>query len=67
MSDQLRKRFLDQVIISMYVLPLERVHPSLDMEAPDLEDVMKITPPLEPPKSGGILGDAHARHVSKLL
>ena len=31
------------MIVSMYVPPLERVCPSLDMETPDLEDVLKIT------------------------
>ena len=39
----IKKRFPDRVIISTYVPPLERVRPSLDMEALDLEDVMKIT------------------------
>ena len=39
-----KKRLLDQVIVSMYVLPLETVHPSLDMEAPDLdEELLKIS------------------------
>ena len=38
-----KKRFLDQVIVSTYVPPLERVHPSLDMEASDLEDMLRIT------------------------
>ena len=37
-----KKRFLDRIIVSTYVLPLERVRPSLDMEASDLEDVLKI-------------------------
>ena len=37
-----KKRFLDRVIVSTYVPPLERVRPSLDMEALDLEDVLKI-------------------------
>ena len=37
-----KKRFLDQVIVNTYVPPLERVHPSLDMEAPNLEDVLII-------------------------
>ena len=37
-----RKRLLDQVLVSTYAPPLERVHPSTDMVAPDLEDVLKI-------------------------
>ena len=37
-----KKRFPDWVIVSTYVPPLERVHPLLDMEALDLEDVLKI-------------------------
>ena len=37
-----KKRFPDRVIVSTYVLPFERVRPSLEMEAPDLEDVLKI-------------------------
>ena len=37
-----KKRFPDRVIVSTYVLPLERVCLSPDMEAPDLEDVLKI-------------------------
>ena len=37
-----KKRFPDRVIVSTYVSPLERVRPSLDMKAPDLEDVLKI-------------------------
>ena len=36
------KRLLDRVLVSMYVLPLERVHPSTNMVALDLEDVPKI-------------------------
>ena len=31
------------MIVSTYVLPLERVSPSLDIEAPNLKDVLKIT------------------------
>ena len=37
-----KKRLPDQVLVSTYVLPLERVHPSMDMVVPDLEDVLKI-------------------------
>ena len=37
-----KKRFLDRVIVSTYVPPLERVRPLLDMEAPDLKEVLKI-------------------------
>ena len=37
-----KKRFPDRVIVSTYVPPLERVHPSTDMEAPGLKDVLKI-------------------------
>ena len=38
-----KKRFPDRVTVSTYVLPLDRVHPSLDMEASNLKDVLKIT------------------------
>ena len=37
-----KKRLLDLVLVSTYVPPLERVHPSMDMVTPDLEDVLKI-------------------------
>ena len=37
-----KKRLLDLVLVSTYVPPIERVHPSMDMETPDLEDVLKI-------------------------
>ena len=37
-----KKRFPDRVIVSTYVPPLERFLPLLDMEAPDLEDMLKI-------------------------
>ena len=37
-----KKRLPDRVLVSMYVPPLERVHPSIDMVAPDLYDVLKI-------------------------
>ena len=38
-----KKRFLDRVIVITSIPPLERVRPSPDMEALDLEDVLKIT------------------------
>ena len=38
-----KKRFPDRVIVSMYVPPLDRVRPYFDMEALNLEDVLKIT------------------------
>ena len=37
-----KKQSSDWLLVSTYVLPLERVHPSKDMVAPDLEDVLKI-------------------------
>ena len=37
-----RKRLLDQVLVSTYVSPLERVHPLKDMVVLNLEDVRKI-------------------------
>ena len=37
-----KKKFPDRVIVSMYVPPLERVHPSPNIEAPNLEDVLNI-------------------------
>ena len=37
-----KKRLPNQVLVSMYVPPLERIHPSTDMVAPNLEDVLKI-------------------------
>ena len=37
-----KKQLPDQVLVSMYVPPLERVHPSTDMVASDLEDMLKI-------------------------
>ena len=37
-----KKRLPDRVLVSTYVLPLERVHPSMDMVAPDLENMLKI-------------------------
>ena len=37
-----KKRLPDWVLVSTYVPPLERVHPSTDMVAPDLKDVLKI-------------------------
>ena len=37
-----KKRLPDQVLVSMYVWPLERVHHSTDVVVPDLEDVLKI-------------------------
>ena len=40
---RLSKKWLpNQVMVSTYVPPLERAHPSTDMVAPDLEDVLKI-------------------------
>ena len=38
-----KKRLSDRVIVSTYIPPLERVRPSLDMEALDLEDMLKIS------------------------
>ena len=37
-----KKRLPDRVLVSMYVSPLERVHPSTDMVVSNLEDVLKI-------------------------
>ena len=37
-----KKPLPDQVLLSTYVLPLERVHPSTGMVAPDLEGVLEI-------------------------
>ena len=37
-----KKRLPDQVLVSMYVPPLEKVHSLTDMVAPDLEDMLKI-------------------------
>ena len=37
-----KKRLPDRVLVSTYVLPMERVHPSMDMMASDLGDVLKI-------------------------
>ena len=37
-----RKWLPDRVLVSTYVSPLERVHPSTDMVVSDLEDVLKI-------------------------
>ena len=37
-----KKRLPERVIVSTYVRPLERVHPSTDTVAPDLEDMLKI-------------------------
>ena len=37
-----KKRLPNRVMVSMYVPPLERVHPSTDTVAPDLENVLKI-------------------------
>ena len=37
-----KKRLPDRVIVSMYVQPLERVHPSTNMVGLDLEDMLKI-------------------------
>ena len=37
-----KKRLPDQVLVSMYVSPLERVHPLTNMAVLDLEDVLKI-------------------------
>ena len=37
-----KKQLPDLVLVSKYVPPLERVHPSTDMVAPDLKDVLKI-------------------------
>ena len=37
-----KKRLLDRVLVSMYVSPLEMVHPSTNMVVPDLEDVLKL-------------------------
>ena len=37
-----KNRLPDRVLVSTYVSPLERVHPSTDMVVPDLEDVLKI-------------------------
>ena len=36
------KRLLNRVLVSTYVSPLERVHPSTNMVVPDLEDVLEI-------------------------
>ena len=41
-AGQSKKQLPNQVMVSTYVLPLERVHPSKDTMAPDLEDVMKL-------------------------
>ena len=40
-----RKWMPDLVMVSTYVPPLERVPPSMDTVAMDLEDVLKIVPP----------------------
>ena len=37
-----KKRLPDEVLISTYVSPLERVHPSTDVVVPILEDVLEI-------------------------
>ena len=37
-----RKRMPDRVVVSTYVPPLERVTPSMDTVAPDIEDVLKL-------------------------
>ena len=37
-----KKRLPNRVLVSTYVSPLERVHPSTDIVVPDLEDVLKF-------------------------
>ena len=37
-----KKRLPDMVLVSKYVPPLERVCPSMDTVAPNLEDVLKL-------------------------
>ena len=54
-----KKRLPDRLLVSTYVPPLERVHPSMNMVALDLEDVLKIML--------RISGYVYARPLSKLL
>ena len=37
-----KKRLPNRVLVSTYVSPLERVHPTTDIVVPDLEDVLKF-------------------------
>ena len=41
-AGSIKKRMPNRFLVSTYVPPLERVHPSTDMAAPDLKDVLKI-------------------------
>ena len=43
-----KKQLPDQVLLSMYVSPLERVHPSIGMVAPDPEGLLEIVHCLSP-------------------
>ena len=43
-----RKRLPDRLLLSTYVSPQERIHPSTSMVAPDLEGALEIIHPWSP-------------------